>query len=354
MKLILKGGKILNRGFKGVVMEMYNNDVNDNKTLYNELMMNIKDISELSLITINGRIKIDEKDFNLILKLIKKRSKKVLVKKFDSSSFMFGSNEKNFNNEFEGYKQLIAIFKKDVSKYTTVKKGFTYKKQDIYGLVYKKNYYIFLEKCYNTLENIKFTNKLLNKCTKEILEILNILNANNYIHNDIKPDNIILCRKRFKIIDWESSNYIKDQASTFINTKNGNLLFNHPIKFYRIGVPYTFYKYIYDNEFFTYRYLTNLKSPKKISNMVESSYNQVVIKYSKLSKIIPEEKNEKIKRKIEQQKITDIKEDKNYYLKLSDYYAFALTIIYMAEKNKIDYPHKIIDNILNYYFMKMI
>ena len=349
----MKGGKILNRGFKGIVMEMYNKNNDDKKTLYQELLLKVKNPNEITLITVNEELKIDDKDYDLILKQLKKKSKKVLVKKFDSSSFMFGSNAKNFNNELNGYRELIEIFKNDVSKYTTIKKGFTYKNKDVYGISFNNNYYIFLEKCYKTLDNIDFTEKTLKKCVKEIIEILDIINANNYIHNDIKPDNIILCKKRFKIIDWESSNYIKDQANTFINSKNGNLVYNHPVKFYRIGVPYAFYRYIYDTEIMTYPMLNNLQKPKEIARLVESSFNDVISKYSKLSKIpsIPESKN---KRKLQSSKITDIKENSDFYLKLSDYYAFAITVIYLAEKNNVKYPHKIIDKILNFYEIKMI
>ncbi len=347
----MKGGKVLNRGFKGIVMELYNKNSDDKKTLYHDILLKVKNPNEITLITINEELKIDNSDYDIILKHLKEKSKKVLVKKFDSSSFMFGSNSKNFNNELQGYRELMEIFKNDVSKYTTIKKGFTYKNKDIYGISFHNNYYIFLEKCYKTLDNIDFTEKSLKKCVKDIIEILDIMNGNNYIHNDIKPDNIILCKKRFKIIDWESSNYIKDQTSTFINSKNGNLVYNHPVKFYRIGVPYTFYKYIYDAELMTYSMLNNLQKPKEIAKLVASSYNEVVSKYSKLSKI-PSLLENKKKRKIQSSKFTEIKENKDFYLKLSDYYAFAIMVIYLAEKNNIDYPHKIIDKILEYYFIK--
>jgi len=352
MSIIIKGGKIINRGFKGVVMEMYNTNIEDDDTLYNDLKKKVKNPNEIKLITEKEEIKIEtEKDYKLILKEIKKRSKKVLVKKFETSSIMFGSNSKNFNNELEGYKQLIEIFKGDISKYTTIMKGFSYKQKKIYGISYHNNYYIFLEKCYKTLDNINFTEKSLNKCVKEIIEILDILNAHNYIHNDLKPDNIILCKKRFKIIDWESSNYIKEQSSTFINTKNGNLTYNHPIKFYRIGVPYVFYKYIYNNEILTYPMLTKLKTPKIIYKLVNSTINEVISYNSKLSKIPNENINNK---KIKSISFNEIKKNKDYYLKLSDYYAFAITILYISEKNNINYPHKIINKILEHYFIKMI
>ncbi len=323
MKLLIKGGKVLNRGFIGIVMELFNHDNEDKKTLYQELLLSNPE--NIKLISIDEEIEI--KDNKKILKLIKNNSKDTLVKKFSTNNSMFfGSNKKNFFKEFSGYKNLIEIFKKDISKYTTVKKGFSYKNKHIYGISFNNNYYIFLEKCFKTLENIQFTPKLLNKCIKDIFKILQILNKKGYIHNDIKPDNIIYCNKRFKLIDWESSNLIKNQTSTFINSKNGNFTFNHPIKFYKIGLPYFFYRYIYDAEIQTYPYIAELKSPVIITEMVYNSFNDVLKRY----------KNS----------------PKDYYLKLADYYSFAISIIYMAEKNNIDYPKKFVNDILANYFIK--
>ena len=318
MKLIIKGGKVLNRGFIGIVMELYNNNKEDNKTLYQDLLLS--DAKKIKLISINDEIEINNTEE--ILNLIKKNSKNTLTKKFSTNSILFGTNKQNFLKELSGYKNLIKIFNKDISKYTTVKKGFTYKNKDIYGISFNNNYYIFLEKCFKTLENIQFTPKLLNKCIKDIFEVLQILNKKQYIHNDIKPDNIILCKNRFKLIDWENSNYIKDQS--YLITKNGNLVFNHPIKFYRINVPYFGYKFIYDHEILTYSYLFNKKMPIIIAEQVEKSFNKVVEVYNK---------------------------NKDYYLKLIDLYSFAITIIYIAEINGItNYDKSFINKILEFYF----
>ena len=322
MKVITKGGKIINRGYTGIVMELFNND--DDNTLYNDLKKTKP--KDLTLIAIDERIKIPIKDLDSVLKLIRLNSKTTLAKKFSYIIPLFNTDEKRFNNELEGYKQLISMFGKDISKYTTVKRGFEYDKKDIYGILFNNTYYIFIEKCYKTIDNIKFTQKSLNKCVSDIAEVLDILKKNNYIHNDIKPDNIIYCNKRFKLIDWESSNLIKNQTPTFINSKNGNFTFNHPIKFYKMGLPYFFYRFIYDAEIQTYPYITDLKSPVIITEMVYNSFNEVLKKY----------KNS----------------PRDYYLKLADYYSFAISIIYMAEKNNIDYPKKFINDILAKYFIK--
>ena len=51
MKLIIKGGKVLNRGFIGIVMELYNNNKEDNKTLYQELLLS--NPAKIKLVSIN-------------------------------------------------------------------------------------------------------------------------------------------------------------------------------------------------------------------------------------------------------------------------------------------------------------
>jgi serine/threonine protein kinase len=57
-----------------------------------------------------------------------------------------------------------------------------------------------------------------------------ILQKRNYIHNDLKPDNIIYCKDGFKIIDWELSRDIKSKPDSIIYT--GNTRYNHPLKLY--------------------------------------------------------------------------------------------------------------------------
>ena len=346
------GGKKINQGYKGMVIDMYNPDKNDEITLYRDLKK--ANPSKITLLTETENIEVDKNDKSKILDLIK-NSKNILVKKFIYVSFLFGTKEKNFNNELIAYKRLMKIFKKDISKHTTIKKGFKYKGKNIYGLIFEDNYYIFLEKCYKTLENIKFTQETYNKLIKEIIETLDILNKFNYIHNDLKPDNIILCKNRFKIIDWESSNEIKDQSSSFVNSKNGNLVFNHPIKFYNVNVPFFMYKYIYKFEIMSYKYLEDLKYPKIILKLFTDSFNKVVKDNSHYYKIKAEdiETSSLDTPHITSTSQKNIKKNKYFYLKNADYYSFAITVIFIAEKNKLMFPVKIINEILKPFHMHL-
>jgi len=325
------GGKIINQGFKGMVMDVYKENNRDKKTLYNELKYGSP--NEITLITIDDgkNIKIrGEAKIAMVLQSLK-TIEYTLVKKF-MMTLLFGTSEHNYNNEYLGYKKLIEIFKGDIDKHTTIKSGFEYNNRKIYGMIFDGNYYLFLEKCFKTLDYIKFTQSQLDKCTREIKETLDILRDNNYIHNDLKPNNIILCKNRFKIIDWESSGEIRKQPKTIINTRNGNFAYNYPLKLYNLGIPFALYRLIYNVELSVYKYknkdLENLNLPKQIQEKIFNSFNDVLENYKKMKKI-----------------------DKNYYMKLYDYYSFALTIIYLAEINKLKYKKSIIHPIMEKFFI---
>jgi len=350
-----KGGKILNRGYKGAVMDIYNDNNNDTITVYMELKNDVSNV--ITLVGLNKQIEIDiNKNKDWLLKKLKNQNGKILAKKFMSASILFGSNNKNFNNELEGYRNIIRIFGKDVDKYTTVKSIFSYNNTPIYGLIFNDNYYIFVERCFSTLNEIKFTQELFDKCYNDIIETLNILNKYNYVHNDIKPDNIIYCNNRFKLIDWESSNDIKKQSGSFINTKNGSLVFNHPIKFYNIGVPLYIYRYLYENEVLTYTFIKNKKNLQKIHTLNIKNFNKTLIEFDKYKNIEDANiTNTNVDNSITHIKsgidITHIKKNKYLSLKLNDYYSFALTMIIIADNNKIKPPSSFIKNVFKAYKM---
>ena len=341
---------VINHGYKGEVMDVYNDDINDKYTLYDELIEAKPKYVKLVVIKNNNRysyIKIKEKNIGEILELIK-NSKDILVKKFMLFiNFLFGSKKHNFKNELMGYINLMKIFKDDINKYTTVKPGFVYNNKNIYGIIFDGNYYIFLERCYKVIEDITFTQETFNKMTREIMETINILNDNNYIHNDLKPNNIILCRNRFKIIDWEASSELKKQPNYLINTKNGNLVFNHPIKLYRLGIPIFMYNYIYKIEIAHYLYLINNKTQNNIRLKLMETFDKVLEKYNSIKY------NKKVKINKKSMTYNEINEDKYYYTKLLDYYSFALVVIYLAEKNKLNYNKIIINPILSKFFIEL-
>ena len=299
-----------NSGFKGVIY--------DSKILIKEL----KDIDYVILLSIDnkGRLKNNIVKVSHIFDMI---DKSLLVKKFINSNIIIGETKDNFNNELNGYKKMIKIFGDKVYKYTTIREGFIYKGRKIYGINFQNNYYIFLEKCNKTIDEIKFTQKSFDKFSKMIMKTLKIMEKNNYLHNDIKPSNIISCNGNFKLIDWELSFSLSKQVNGFYINKNGNYLYNHPIKFYYTGIPLIINKIVFSIKLLFDKDIRKLKTPIKIREIIEDSFNY-------------------------------LNKNKFFYFKYSDYFAFALVHIFIAEKNNLKISLKLINPILLLFNIKLI
>ena len=299
-----------NSGFKGVIY--------DSKILIKEL----KDIDYVVLLSIDnkGRLKNNIVKVSHIIDMI---DKSLLVKKFINSNIIIGETKDNFNNELNGYKKMIKIFGDKVYKYTTIREGFIYKGRKIYGINFQNNYYIFLEKCNKTIDEIKFTQKSFDKFSKMIMKTLKIMEKNNYLHNDIKPSNIISCNGNFKLIDWELSFSLSKQVNGFYINKNGNFLYNHPIKFYYTGIPLIINKLIFAIKLLFDKDIRKLKTPIKIREIIEDSFDY-------------------------------LNKNKLFYFKYSDYFAFILVHIYIAEKNNLKISLNLIKPILKLFNIKLI
>jgi hypothetical protein len=306
----MKDYKIINEGLKGIIYES------------NILIYELNNIKKVILISINNN-GIINKNVVKVLNFINIINKNIFVKKFKNSNIIIGETKDNFYNELYGYKKLIKIFGDKVKKYTTIKEGFIYKNKKIYGINFNNNYYIFLEKCDNTIDKINFNQKTFNKFTKNIIYILKTMEKHKYLHNDIKPSNIIECNGNFKLIDWELSFSLSKQVNGFYFTKNGNILYNHPIKFYYTGIPYIVNKLIFAFELLLDKDMRKLKSPIKIREIIDESFNY-------------------------------LNKNKFFYFKYSDYFAFALVHIYIAEKNNLNISYQLINPILNLFNIKLI
>jgi hypothetical protein len=302
------------KGVKGVIYDS------------NILIKELKDINYVVLLSIDNK-GIIKNNIVKVSQIIDMIDKSLLVKKFINSNIIIGETKDNFNNELNGYKKMIKIFGDKVYKYTTIKEGFIYKGRKIYGINFQNNYYIFLEKCNNTIDQIKFTQKSFDKFAKNIMNILKIMEKNNYLHNDIKPSNIICCNyngiDNFKLIDWELSFSLSKQVNGFYINKNGNYLYNHPIKFYYTGIPLIINKIIFSIKLLFDKDLIKLKTPIKIRELIEQSFNY-------------------------------LNKNKFFYFKYSDYFAFILVYIYIAEKNNLKISLKLINPILLLFNIKLI
>ncbi len=216
-------------------------------------------------------------------------------------------------------KTLFKIYGDEISNYTAIKPIFNYNNIDIYAISYSNHFYIFQEKCYKTIDKIQFTQDEFNKMINDIYESLLILQKNNFLHNDIKADNIIYCDNKYKIIDWELSYSVNSKFKSFFKGSGGNFLFNHPYKFYCLGIPlfiYNFFNYIFKRiDFNNNRWIYKLKSYEIMKKKIEKSVNFLIIKKRNLY---------------------------NYF----DLYSFALLLIYLAEKNKCNLPLPLINKLL--------
>jgi serine/threonine protein kinase len=65
---------------------------------------------------------------------------------------------------------------------------------------------------------------------KDLLSSLIILNRQNYLHNDVKLDNIVLCEDRYKLIDWGAAT-----PMDITNKTHGSLLTTSPLRWYCYG-----------------------------------------------------------------------------------------------------------------------
>ena len=138
------------------------------------------------------------------------------------------------------------------------------------------------------------------------------------------------CNNRFKLIDWELSKKNKYNNISLFNS--GTPIFNHPILFYICGLPY----------FLCMKYI-NLR--KKLSNDKSLNWINRLKNYKKYNK----QTNENFKKIINLN--LSRKQLFKKYSKYFDSYAIALTIIYIAEKNNLTFPKKIINNLMKKFYI---
>lgn len=304
------GGKNISEGYVGLTMDAYNKY--DNIDFYNI----IKKDNPKTVILYGMNKTIKATDLNLLSYIENKDN--FIVKKIKRGNIIISSATSNFKNEMNSIKKIYKFMKNNMEEYTTIKPMFNYNNIDIYALSYKKNYFIFQEKCFNTLENIKFTQDEFDKMIKDIYGSLELLQKNRFLHNDLKADNIIHCNNKYKIIDWDKSYHLNNIfKSLFVR---GNFLFNHPYKFYNKGIPLFFYDFLnfifIKLDYKKIKWMLKLKSYKMMKEKITESVNSL---------------------------IHDPPKNINKYY---DNFSFALLIIFLAEKNNLDFPKDFVNNLL--------
>ena len=311
----LNGGRKINEGYKGITFDLYN--PNDNIDFYT--MFKESKPKTITLYGLNNKIRTKD-EYENILKALENKNN-FIVKNFKRGYILAGKAKINFKNELYSIKSLSFIYRKKLSYYTAIKPIFNYNDMDIYAISYDNKYFLFEEKCHKTLENIDFTQNEFNKFIADIYESLLILQKNNFLHNDIKADNIILCDNHYKLIDWDLGFIKYKKFKSFMNGAGGNFIFNHPIKFYNLGLSLYIFKFFY----YIFKKL-NYNSDKWLYEL--NSFNMIYQKSLESAELL-----------IEKNKARTV-------IKHYDMYSFATLIICLAEKNNLEYPKEFVNKLL--------
>jgi serine/threonine protein kinase len=165
---------------------------------------------------INTETIIDQNEILEFLDVLSKQQE-LVAKIFKNASTLTGIiHAKNtFTSEIEGIATLINVLgMQNVFKFTPLQ-YIKYKDYSVFGvcittkqlLKKEKEYVLFSEKCSITLEDLCRQSEYLDitiieEMTRTIFKILKILQTKNIAHGDIKPANIMLCGKEWKLIDW--------------------------------------------------------------------------------------------------------------------------------------------------------
>lgn len=129
-----------------------------------------------------------------------------VVKKF--KKYLVGVDSFTFKDELNGMHTIYKIFGKQTNKYTTLTSlklfGFNFVAAIITFKDDSQMHVTFSAKCDSDLENTQFDDVKLIQLSKDILSTIKIMQHHNFMHCDLKPDNMIYCAKanKYKIIDW--------------------------------------------------------------------------------------------------------------------------------------------------------
>ncbi len=299
------GGKFYGQGVYGRVTDT--ECLPQDPETFCEFLKNNKD--NITKIVLNGRIHLSKKYVPaLITKMLEAMTHSV------TKTFL---KPQGFYDEIAAIEKIVKLIAKRLH---TLTPGFKYHKLPIYGVVIHFNdgsttYHVFNEKCSTTTENFDFTETTFKQFISDIDEILTHLHKAGFNHNDVKPDNIIYCEndKRFKLIDWNQAAPIKKVLGV---KKIGSIFYNHPLKFYVNGLPQLISKNNMELSIFTgdYNWEKHTHIYEFIKSFGKDSFDYVLSKEESINNM------------------------HKTYSKHFDGYSFAISIMFLAEKNNIPVP----------------
>jgi len=231
-KKISSGGKKYGEGVYGITYD-FACKLNDNETFCKTLKT--RSIKSIQLHSFEKMIALEKKsEIRGFIKYMHHLDCCV-AKVF--KGYMVGFDHYGFHGELDNMKIIYDIFGASTEKETTLTSlklyGFNFVAAYI---VFDDNTHIyttFTSKCTGDLFHTKFNESMYKLLIKNILRSLVTMQKRDFAHCDMKPDNIIYCKKldRFKIIDWGLSGFLKP------GVRFGATMFTAPLVKYLAGVP---------------------------------------------------------------------------------------------------------------------
>lgn len=266
------------------------------------------DIKQVNLFTVSedDLVLSDSDDIVEFVKFISKL-KHVIAKVFKSQFLLtFSAINADIKDEIEINRRIVELYKKEAEKYLTIAPIHGFRKHAILGCVISTKSGTRLHVTFGHMCNNAF--KVRSPAfMKDLFKSIIILQKNNTQHNDIKPDNIVLCGDMYKLIDW-------GQAGPIDKMYIGDFIFSSPIKWYIRG--YT--------EFIS-RKLMNVRAGLTDKAYSRSPY--YIEQYARLTK----ELDMVISKNSDRAKLLD------EYKKSFDIFMVGMTFLHMIYKYKLNY-----------------
>lgn len=120
-----------------------------------------------------------------------------------------GKHARMFQKELQHTLQIEKIFHAHLSM--TAVPQFTYKKLRVYGIACNNKYALLNLKGNHAIVNALFNKKDCVHMYNNVYDILDTLHAHQYIHCDVKPENIVVFDQeaKYRIIDWQKLQHVK-------------------------------------------------------------------------------------------------------------------------------------------------
>lgn len=202
----------------------------NNQTQISSITLHCDNITDETLTSDNNQFTLTGNDITKFIQFIYDEKKEI------ASIFRADTNPtyKEYMDELYINRDINKIYGSNSAKYVT-SAPYEYNTLKLLGMIVKTKdssqplYVIFGSKCRQIKEPADLN---LAKFTSDILNSLIVLQKNQYEHNDIKIDNIVLCDADYKLIDWGKGAKI---SPTLKPLPMGARLSTSPIRWYLNG-----------------------------------------------------------------------------------------------------------------------